>query len=194
MLLVEKHVIVSAGVISIAFVTYLLVLSKQKHDPIPKIIWTYWDDPLNMPLNIRACLDTWRKHNPGYRIIVVSDKTMHLYCSPGVDSKQYVRLDILARHGGFWLDASVACTQSFDSYQRKVAAARADLFAYCPTDLIELWFLACPENSKFMRAWRDEVFKDVQHMHASAATAAAAAKVLEQGKSYRILTERRVEM
>mmetsp|Transcript_87932 Transcript_87932/g.188613 ORF Transcript_87932/g.188613 Transcript_87932/m.188613 type:complete len:544 (-) Transcript_87932:240-1871(-) len=98
------------------------------HQPaIPKIIWSYW---INMPGKndsdrtkdtipqfIDICTASWKKLNPGYKVHVLNDTTMWEFVNRSELPKQFdqlmiqhksdaIRLALLARHGGIWIDAS----------------------------------------------------------------------------------------
>ena len=158
---------------------------------IPLQIWTYWNsDPAKIPDLIRRCIQTWRDSNPGYRITVLSDADLTASGPAGVDLtgpdfqkfrdnparfSDLVRLHVLARHGGIWMDASIICTRPLDWVQAVAAKGDAggnplDLVAYytdyntdkamCATSrALESWFLAAPPGSRFVVDWRDEFLR-----------------------------------
>lgn len=43
------------------------------YNNIPKIIWTFWDTA-HIPEIIQKCIRGWQKHNPNYKIIILTAK------------------------------------------------------------------------------------------------------------------------
>ncbi len=139
---------------------------------IPKIIWTYWnEDPV--PKFIERCIDTWRTKNKGFEIVVLNDKNLKYYLDESEydyiknwkfnDSPQkmsdLVRLSILSKYGGVWMDASIVCYQSIETVipnSHKCTVYSIPELSEEP--LIESWFIACNRTNKFIREWKNEFF------------------------------------
>ena len=99
---------------------------------IPRCIWTYWHaGEAAAPPIVRRCIARFRDLHPGWAVRCVEERTLHVHLpddpllrrdatttggghhgrwwdleNPAARS-DYVRLALLARHGGVWLDASV---------------------------------------------------------------------------------------
>ena len=97
---------------------------KDKISAIPNIIWAYWDNE-NLPEIVKICTESWKKHNPDYQIVILNNRTLKHYL-PNIDissmprSKDFparfsdfVRIFILEKYGGIWIDASSICNQPF---------------------------------------------------------------------------------
>ncbi|PNG99467.1 hypothetical protein TSOC_014753, partial [Tetrabaena socialis] len=137
---------------------------------VPKVLWTYWEDVV-MPPVVRFAIDSWKRWNPSWTIHVITNKTIGLYVDVTTfrhaDSLQrlsdYVRLNVLAEHGGVWSDASIIMTQSLDWMLRDMDASRCTFFGYYldgfTTDMrypiLESWFFACTPRNPFVHQWRD---------------------------------------
>lgn len=90
---------------------------------IPKQIWTYWNSDELTPV-ITKCIDSWKKHNPDYKITIVTPKNLRQYIDFDVKAVKFndsparesdiIRLNILAKYGGVWCDASILMTRPFD--------------------------------------------------------------------------------
>jgi hypothetical protein len=138
---------------------------------IPKIIWTYWHDD-NPPLLIEKCIETWRFHNPDYKIHVLSENTFMKYCKYDIKSHKHydpnkqplvadmIRLDLLKNYGGVWMDASIICLKPI-----KFNDTTSCFMYYMPNKLgtligkfpaIENWFIACTKHNEFITKWFDE--------------------------------------
>lgn len=138
---------------------------------IPKHIWTYWHDPSNMPPMITKCIETWRDHNPDHVITILNPDTVpnkplmnqikHL---PHARIADYVRLDVLTKLGGIWIDASCICTESFQWIHDRHRATNCEMIAFYhwtttnpQQPIIENYFIACVPGSAFVRDWNNEL-------------------------------------
>lgn len=179
--------IVSPFIASLATLTTLVVFKPERYvkttrtDRIPHIIWSY--SCSNVSPNICQCVDSWAKCNPGFRIIVVNDKTIKLYCSQDIctlfaESKciDLIRLHVLSTHGGFWFDSGVFCNQSLEWCQRDIGMNQVfcvyDKACMTASELLRIQggggqmrpiycigagFIACVPNSLFMCDWHTEL-------------------------------------
>lgn len=139
----------------------------------PKKIWTFWNSSKPSP-TVDNCIKTWRFLNPDYEINMINMDNVEQW-APGVKNlrhagesmarfSDYVRLSILARHGGIWLDASTICIQSFDAWFASLGKPYEFVGFYNKDftrrnkkfPVIESWAFACVKDSDFVRRWRDE--------------------------------------
>ncbi len=111
------------------------------------VIWSFWEgQPPNLVLR---CFESIRIHNPSRPLIVLSRATLPKFLDPSVDfplfhgrrgtpddfSKvqylaDWVRLKLLEKYGGVWLDASIICTSSVDNWissGRKSSGSGSDI-------------------------------------------------------------------
>lgn len=139
--------------------TFLLFTKRSSR--IPKIIWSYWHDHDTMPDVVKKCIESWKTQCPDWDIRVLSEKDTPKYRHSS-DSHQrhsdFVRLDLLNKHGGVWLDASVYLNESLDwldEYDDKELIGYYSNYEYH----IESWFLAAPKGSQFIKDWHDEFMK-----------------------------------
>jgi hypothetical protein len=148
---------------------------------IPKKIWTYWDND-NLPDIIVKCIDTWKKQNPNYEIIVLSKQNLSKYL-PDVDFSKIkhidsatrfsdmVRLHVLAKYGGIWSDASIICLKPYDSWIPNMQSkSNAEFVGFYidgftlpqfkeKSPVIESWFLACVKDSRIVNDWLNEFLR-----------------------------------
>jgi len=153
---------------------------------IPNIIWTFWDGQLTD--TVTKCIDSWRFYNPTYKIYILNKSNYSQFINqdfdstfdPNIDSikhaneslqrySDYVRLAILAKYGGFWIDASIICHHPFTWIHGVQNKLDVEFIAYYGerftesnykkySPIIESWFFACIPNSQFINDWRDEFF------------------------------------
>lgn len=134
---------------------------------IPKRIWTYWDDG-EIPDCVTQCMNGWKRLHPEYTLHFIRPKTLLTLANnlPQTFSElgparqsDWVRLYVLHKYGGIWIDASIVLTQPLEWVLHKQA------FAYClekfslpatTVPVIESWFLACVPGHPFFKAWFDE--------------------------------------
>jgi len=134
---------------------------------VPRIIWTYWDGEDRGGI-VKKCMDTWKV--TGYEVRLVTRETMSQWIPevniPGlkcVDSlarlTDYLRLFLLYKYGGVWLDASVIITEDFTWMEKKFNNPKAQLLTLYRWGLDELFnessFLAAPSKSPLVKLWLD---------------------------------------
>ncbi|CAM8088123.1 glycosyltransferase family 32 protein [Klebsiella michiganensis] len=136
---------------------------------IPKVIWMYWDDE-NIPGVVSLCYEQTKKICEGYDILLLNKKTVLEFITlpdfnpilPKAIVADYIRLKLLEKFGGIWVDASVFITEDFDWFITKLGSHQAFLFYSdeCTIDIkkpiSENWFIAAPKGSKFIKEWFDE--------------------------------------
>lgn len=148
--------------------------SKNLNDT-DKIIWSYWNN--NMPLSVKIAIYTWKKHNSDYIICVLSDQTIDNYINISEFPNNYnnlcfanksdlIRLVLLEKYGGIWLDASVYINKPLSflwDNNYDVGGYYADYFMtnndYPP---LESWFISVPKNSNLIKKWKNELIKFIE--------------------------------
>ena len=153
----------------------------NKHH-IPKCIWCFWDSK-DLPDTVKRSIDTWKHFNPDYKITVINKKNIKKLI-PNInfnkikiakDSIQkysdFIRICVLKKYGGIWIDGSSFSTCSLDEWFHKIGIKKTtDFIGYFNPQfnkvkyekkypMIENWFFACPKNSKFVNEWHKEFMK-----------------------------------
>ncbi|KAJ3209131.1 hypothetical protein HDU67_006374 [Dinochytrium kinnereticum] len=146
---------------------------------IPKLIWTYWDtlDSEPLPWMISAMIRGWRHQNPSYTVVVLrpSKLSEHIHVplpatffSPTTTPQQratWVRLAVLFKHGGIWVDASMIITGSLDAlvqgggkeaFAFRLEAFSRDTVAGPKMPVYETYFVATVPGGSWIKAWFDE--------------------------------------
>lgn len=146
---------------------------------IPKTIYTYWDSA-PIPALVTKCVNSWKLHNKGFEIKVLSKSQVKKEVSPPAffddlipqHQADWVRLKYLSMFGGVWMDASIFAFQATTSW---VNFKDAELHLFVTDDLqkklhhlgnfvlgnfgcgeytiIENWAFACPANHDFVTKW-----------------------------------------
>ena len=159
-------------------------------DHIPKCIWCFWDSK-DLPDTVKISLDTWKHFNPDYKITVINKKNIrrilpNIYFNKikiAKDSIQkysdFIRINVLEKYGGIWIDGSSFCTCPFDEWFKKIGMTnKTDFIGYFNPQfskiklekkypMIENWFFACPQNSKFVKEWCKEFMKLTKYNNVS---------------------------
>jgi mannosyltransferase OCH1-like enzyme len=103
----------------------------MKHDSSseknPGIIWIMWRQGFaNAPKLVQKCLESWRRHNPGWQIVLLDEQSVRRYLNLneiiGKNQEKItvqaisniVRINLLANFGGVWVDATCFCCQPLD--------------------------------------------------------------------------------
>ena len=145
---------------------------------IPKIIWTFWNEE-KLPYIIDSCINSWKKHNPEFEINILNTTNYNAYLPDLNISDQknlsdsfarksdVIRLNILRKYGGTWLDASIICNASLQwilDLQQKYKVECVAYYLKKFTDqsfiktspVIESWFISCTSQSQFIADWCNE--------------------------------------
>lgn len=136
---------------------------------IPKLIWTYWHAKEH-PLVVQRCLENWQQLNPDYEIRVLHADNLQEFLSEipvglarlnVAKQTDWIRLALLQKYGGIWLDASIILTQSLDWAEQIRRQQQAEFVGYYLTryttnpeiPVLDSWFLAAPAQSHFITDW-----------------------------------------
>lgn len=138
---------------------------------IPRIIWAFWTGP-TQPELIRRCFENWHAMCPGFEIRILDEQSALQYLD-GIPAAldqasapkraDWVRVELLRRHGGIWLDASTILTTSLDWTIEAQARTQSDYVGFyleqftsdAAYPVVENWFMAAPPGSPFI--------EDLQH-------------------------------
>lgn len=98
---------------------------------IPKRIHYMWLGRKSIPGELQKCLDSWKRFCPNYEIIEWNednyDISKNQYMKQAYEAgaygfvPDYARLDILYRHGGFYLDTDVEIKRNIDALRYQEA-------------------------------------------------------------------------
>lgn len=152
----------------------------------PQTIWGYWDQGYaDMPDLFKLCVDSWRRCNPSWDVRILGREAVPEFLSDADLPNRFaeiqspetaadcVRLALLARYGGVWLDVSVILRSSLETLcWRAIHARRHRAAAFFhprysspepgAQDFMETWFLAAIRGDPLVLQWRDLV-KELMH-------------------------------
>lgn len=137
-------------------------------EAIPKIIWAYWQTA-PAPDFIRACMANWRQFAPDHQVRLLDRSSIDRWLPglradfdtlPAYRQADWLRVQLLARHGGVWMDASMLLSRDLawlhDTQQRRAAdyvGFYIDRYTTRPQlPLIENWMMASVPSGRFVTA------------------------------------------
>ncbi|MBD0679815.1 glycosyltransferase family 32 protein [Pseudomonas sp. PSB11] len=144
---------------------------------IPKKIWAYWNSD-SLPDTVNACIGSWKEKNPDHEVNIVTPSSIDSFLGllpegffRNTPQRQadWVRLALLNKYGGIWLDATIIAFKSFAYIHKTQSIHGGELVGYflrgkttnAAYPLIENWFLAAPAGTKFINDWLNEFEKSM---------------------------------
>ena len=139
-----------------------------------KVVWTYWHTH-PAPDVVLAIVHAWRMHSPTWTVRLLDQHTIKCYLpdlqylTPPIKTvpllTDIIRLSLLTRYGGVWLDASVVIFEPLDAI---VAHTGFHAVVYpdyvtpgVPDDFVESWFLAANQHSYIAKTWLSQLLQVV---------------------------------
>lgn len=131
---------------------------------IPKVIWIYWGQgEANMPRVVQRAVQSWRALNPDWEIRVLSDKTVAQWADisdvpahlPPRFHANMLRLRLLARYGGLWVDATCLCHRPLDDWM-PLLGGQTGFFTFGGPHQdrwIDNWFIAAHPDNPLIGVW-----------------------------------------
>lgn len=147
----------------------LIFNSKTETEKVPKIIWMFWFDE-EIPELVNKCIVNTKRLHQDYEIHILNKNTVTNFIEldlnkliqkmPMANLSDLIRLKLLSKYGGVWLDASIILTERIDNFFLDHDQT-FDLVAFYNKNrtqnsellVIESWMLAAPVNSLFINTW-----------------------------------------
>ena len=161
----------------------LLKLLAQKYDKMNlehvknDTIYSSWMQGMeNAPKLVKTCMATRKKFIPNKEFVVITNDNISNYvkfpdyiddkCKKGIipysHSTDLLRLELLIKYGGTWIDSTVLCTN--DNYPKDMLDS--ELFLYHFQDSkkdeftgISSWFISAYSNNKLLMILRDMLYQ-----------------------------------
>jgi hypothetical protein len=148
---------------------------------MPKTVWFLWFQGLDKaPYVVRKCHESWVTRNPEWQIVTLDDEVLPRLVSADFRAGDFaglsmqhrsdlVRLDLLARLGGVWADATCYCLRPLDDWLWPNLGSGFFAFNRPGSDrMISNWFLAAePGNilvsrlyERMLHYWGDRELRD----------------------------------
>ena len=149
---------------------YQLQNLEHKHS---KIIWFCWLQGLdNAPELVRVCYNSLRKHLTDREITLIDGNNWRVFVEmpdyivrkwqkgriPPANFSDLLRLELLIKYGGTWIDSTVLCTGTH--HTKEYLDADLFLFQYTPQGTktgisISNWFITSCTNNEVLMVLRD---------------------------------------
>jgi len=144
---------------------------------LPRKVWTYWSGSTSQCAE--ACQKSWHENTKNFDVIVLNDDSVKDMIPDFPDipagipiqlKSDLIRLTLMERYGGIWIDYSIMLTKPIDWIANLLETRRHEVLAFyneCPIfyrkdrerPIIENGLLAAFPRSEFIHDWRD-VFLD----------------------------------
>jgi len=142
---------------------------------IPRRLWMFWNKE-RMPEFVAACVAALRRTNPGWNVTVLNPRTasaLGLQYTPDAlvpitdqQRSDWMRLEVLARYGGVYMDASNVNFRSVEhwlnrsssavqGFNRPARGVDNTIVSEGYGAEMESWAIAAPSGSRFAGLWRD---------------------------------------
>ena len=152
------------------------------YEPIPKIVWMYWENR-ELPDYIKGMLAHNKRNNPSYEFRMLHRDTYMDYLPdlvfkanmPIANKTDVIRLALLYRYGGIWMDATIVLQDSLDWIHDVRTANQQEFIGYYSDNgmsdnnypVVETYFMAAPKGSLFIKHWFD-AFKGIAEIGSAA--------------------------
>lgn len=136
---------------------------------IPKTIWMMWLQGLeNAPYIVQKCYASWQKLNPDWNIVFLDESNYRDYVDIQkvldtdnqieIQAKaNLIRIQLLAKYGGVWIDATCFCCTPLDDWLHDYA--KSGFFAFDRPNnarLMDNWFIASSNDCYLTKKLHDE--------------------------------------
>lgn len=146
------------------------------------IVWWCWlQGEENAPPLVKACLASLRRQLIGKKIIVITEENMADYASfpsfimekyrKGIISRTHfsdlLRLELLIRHGGTWVDATVYCTGNPEYVFKRPLFVFKTNERNDPATAAQNWFISAEKHNPVLTLTQDllyDYWKKTRHI------------------------------
>ncbi len=133
-----------------------------RKNPNEKYVFTFWEPKEKIPAYIKLCMETWQKHLPDYKIVVLDYENLDEWLGYGyfdeylynnfclAQQSDAIRVALLYKYGGIWLDADTIITSNKinDIINQKAGTTLIDY---------HVGFIAAKRASKFLNKWLKQI-------------------------------------
>jgi len=123
-----------------------------------KTIYFFWYQGIdNAPKVVHICLASWRMHNPEWNLVILDKTNYREWTDLRYDGamtltlfSDYLRLSLLAKHGGLWVDATCYCNVPLDKW------LPGDCFLFENFNIqytISTWFIYSEPGHHLITTW-----------------------------------------
>ncbi len=141
--------------------------------PIPRIIWTFWHAAPPSPF-VKQCLANWQRFAPDHELRLLDGESLLRWIPadelradfaslPPYRQADWLRIQLLKRYGGVWIDASTLLTRDLAWVHELQARQQVEYVGFYVDQstsrpdlpIVENWFMAAQPACGFVRALAD---------------------------------------
>ena len=150
-------------------VTPIAPFDSVSKEEVKDYIWVCWLQGFDAaPVIVQNCIRSVQKHKPeGYEVVIITSQNYHQYVTlsdyivqkwqKGLISNTHfsdlLRIFLLARHGGYWIDATCLMTSSIPDIVAKKKLFMFRSHGEFSFTYIQSCFIHCERNHYVMRKW-----------------------------------------
>lgn len=161
-------------ILLLVFIIYLLLqLNNTKYEyfsnSLNKTLFIYWAQGFNnAPDVVQKCLISWKKLNPTWKITELDDTNIKNFINleneiPNMNKKNIsktalsdiIRIFLLEKYGGLWVDATTFCNISLDNWLHMYIDS--GFFAFDNISLLSSWFIYSNKNNYMTKMLKKKV-------------------------------------
>jgi hypothetical protein len=129
------------------------------------IFLLWWQGFANAPPLVRACIESWRRFHPDWRVVALDAHTIGDWIAlddmidlarPDIPLQKVAnvaRLALLRAHGGVWADATLYCLRPLDEWLPRYHTIGLTAFRNpTPDRMIATWFFAADKDNAIVAA------------------------------------------
>lgn len=154
------------------FLKQYKTFKNETHEYSDIVWWCWLQGEDNAPSLAKACLASLRKQLTGKKIIVITEKNMADYARfpdfimekyrKGIISRTHfsdlLRLELLLRYGGTWIDSTVYCTGNPEYAFKRALFVFKTNERNDPATAAQNWFISAEKNNPIMILTRDLLY------------------------------------
>lgn len=133
-----------------------------------KNIFIYWNRGFNdCPDMVKKCLSSCKKYNSNYNIVELDDQNIKKYIEINsllnnknittTSLSDIIRIMLLKKYGGIWIDATILCLKSFDDWLLDYVQMGFFAFELKCDRIISSWFIYGEKDNYIIDKWYSSV-------------------------------------
>lgn len=136
-------------------------------------IFTFWEPYNSVPSYLTLCLKTWKKFLPSYyKIIILDYSNIRKYLGYNLAKKilcrdmslpiqaDAIRVAILHKYGGFWMDTDTIIMNS--NWMDLIKSSDLQIFGNTKFNSQTIGFIYASKKSIILKAWLDEIISRIK--------------------------------
>lgn len=135
----------------------------------PKIIWMFWAQGWGAaPALVKACRDSWVARNPGWDVRLLDAKSIegkmefdYPLAGKTLTPTNYanlLRLTLLSREGGVWVDATTYCHAPLDAWLPQLLTSGVFVYEKKKTTVAD-WIVAAQPHHPLIKGWKEYEYR-----------------------------------